>query len=196
MHLRYELYAEFVGEQSHIEGILRIPDLFAEVSHAERGDTMMTHPAQPRCSSNSCPSLFVSYDVPTINEPHSFPETAANRQLARHLKEILDMFNRCYSEECCMSSAAFSTPMSNPSNKISARIAACKILRHYVKEEPNEYWECVESMEEKLVPNIVGWLTSHRDVGVIYRVLKDMPWLLEKKADRMHVEVLDVHEVG
>lgn len=127
---------------------------------------------------------------------HSFPETAANRQLARHLKEILDVFNRCYSEECCMSSAAFSTPMSNPSNKISARIAACKILRHYVKEEPNEYWECVESMEEKLVPNIVGWLTSHRDVGVIYRVLKDMPWLLEKKADRMHVEVLDVHEVG
>ena len=106
------------------------------------------------------------------------------------------MFDRCYSEECCTSSAAFSTLMSNPSNKISAKIAACKILRHYVKEEPNEYWECMKSMEEKLVPNIVGWLTSHSDVGVLYRVLKDMPWLLEKKADRMNVEELDVREVG
>ena len=79
---------------------------------------------------------------------------------------------------------------------MSARIAACKILRHYVKEEPNEYWECVEGMEEKLVPNIVGWLTSNGDVGVIYRVLKDMPWLLEKKAERNDCQCTGTRGVG
>ena len=39
-------------------------------------------------------------------------------------------------------------------------------------------------MEDKLIPNIVGWLTGHGDVGVIYRVLRDIPWLLEKEADK------------
>jgi hypothetical protein len=98
MHLRYELYAEFVGEQSHIEGILRIPDLFAEVSHAERGDTMMTHPAQPRSSSNSCPSLFVSCDVPTINEPAQFPrdscQSTAGTTLEGNIGRVQSMLLR------------------------------------------------------------------------------------------------------
>ena len=123
----------------------------------------------------------------------SFPETAANRQLVRQIREI---FLWCYSEECCSSAPTFSAPTSNLSHKISARNAACKILRHYVKEDPNEYWECVEGMGEKLVPNIVGWLTSNGNVGVIYRVLKDMPWLLEKKAERNACQGTGSHGVG
>lgn len=39
-------------------------------------------------------------------------------------------------------------------------------------------------MEERLVPNVVGWLVQYGEhVGVIYGVVRDMPWLLEKKAD-------------
>lgn len=38
-------------------------------------------------------------------------------------------------------------------------------------------------MEEKLVPNVIGWLVRYGDVSVIYGVVRDMPWLLEKKVD-------------
>jgi hypothetical protein len=71
MYLRYELYAEFVGEQSHIEGILWIQNLFAEVSWLI--GVMMTHTAQPLCSRDTCPSFFVSYGVPAVIEPMQLP---------------------------------------------------------------------------------------------------------------------------
>ena len=48
MYIRYELYAEFVGEQSHIEGILWIQNLFGEVRLLI--GVMMTHTVQPLCS--------------------------------------------------------------------------------------------------------------------------------------------------
>ncbi|KAL7537141.1 hypothetical protein ACHAXR_011557 [Thalassiosira sp. AJA248-18] len=106
----------------------------------------------------------------------SFPETAiANRELVRQLGEILATCNRRYSTPNNFSASSY---------KMSARIAACKILRHYVKEDSLEYWECVEGMEEKLVPNVIGWLVRYGGVGVIYGVVRDMPWLLEKKADK------------
>lgn len=47
-----------------------------------------------------------------------------------------------------------------------------------------EYWETVEGMEEKLIPNVLQWLVRHGDVGVIYGVVRDMPWMLEKKVDK------------
>jgi len=80
--------------------------------------------------------------------------------------------------------------------KISSRIAAYKILRHYVKEDDTrtEYREFVEGMDEKLVPHIVGWLTNHADVSVIYRELKDMPWLLEKRKTAMSPKISTIEQ--
>jgi len=111
----------------------------------------------------------------------SFPETLANKSLVRHLGEILASYNRRYS----MPGSSSSRSLNTSAYKMSlARIAACKILRHYLSETRRlEYWETVESMEEKLVPNVVGWLVRYGDVGVIYGVIRDMPWLLEKKTD-------------
>ena len=51
------------------------------------------------------------------------------------------------------------------------------------------FWECVEGMGDSLIPNIVVWLTSDGDVGAIYRVLSDIPWLLEKKAEKIAADV-------
>ena len=121
----------------------------------------------------------------------SLPDTLANRQLVCQLGEILATCNRRYSTP--LSTARSSSVYSNASSKhvslpykLSTRIAACKILRHYVKEETNhmEYWETVEGMEEKLIPNVLQWLVRHGDVGVIYGVVRDMPWMLEKKVDK------------
>lgn len=108
----------------------------------------------------------------------TFLETSTNKQLAQQLREILAM-NRYY-----YSMPIYRHISARLVRKISSRIAAYKILRHYVKEEPDrptEYREFVEGINEKLVPHIVGWLTNHADVSIIYRELKDMPWLLEKK---------------
>eukprot|EP00579_Thalassiosira_antarctica_P008291 CAMPEP_0201883964 /NCGR_PEP_ID=MMETSP0902-20130614/16329_1 /ASSEMBLY_ACC=CAM_ASM_000551 /TAXON_ID=420261 /ORGANISM="Thalassiosira antarctica, Strain CCMP982" /LENGTH=333 /DNA_ID=CAMNT_0048412833 /DNA_START=265 /DNA_END=1266 /DNA_ORIENTATION=+ len=125
-------------------------------------------------------TLRAFYGQRSIYSP-SFPETAANRQLLQQLGEILATCNRRYSTPGC--STASNALTNNTPYKINARIAACKILRHYLREKMLEYWECVESMEEKLVPNVIGWLVRYGDVGVIYGVVRDMPWLLEKKAD-------------
>mmetsp|Transcript_7957 Transcript_7957/g.11968 ORF Transcript_7957/g.11968 Transcript_7957/m.11968 type:complete len:370 (-) Transcript_7957:156-1265(-) len=123
----------------------------------------------------------------------SFPETSFNRQLVRQLGEILAACNRRYSEPVLIvgnysssssTASAYASTRTKRAYKIRARIAACKILRHYIREKMLEYWECVESMEEKLVPNVIAWLVNYGDVGVIYGVVKDMPWLLEKKLDR------------
>lgn len=116
----------------------------------------------------------------------TFPETTANRKLVQQLREILSM-NRLY-----FSTLTYHRISGRIAAKISGQIAAYKILRHYVKEEMSEYIECVEGMEEKLVSHIVGWLTSHGDVGTIYKVLNDMPWLLEKKSEQR----TDVHSVS
>ena len=114
----------------------------------------------------------------------SFPDTLTNRQLIRQLGEILATCNRRYAV-----SNASCAALSSHQN-VLAKTAACKILRHYVKESKTEYWECVEGMEEKLVPNIIGWLVRYGDVGVIYGVIRDAPWLLEKKPERQTKEMV------
>lgn len=133
-------------------------------------------------------SLRAFYGQRSIYSP-SFPETIFNRQLIQQLGEILATCNRRYTVPSCYNAVNNANPtpangLNNSPPKIAARIAACKILRHYVKEETLEYIECVEGMEEKLVPNVVGWLARHGDVAIIYGVVRDMPWLLEKKVDR------------
>ena len=111
------------------------------------------------------------------HSPYSprFPETPANRRLICRLGEVL-MFNRRHS-------AKGRTVRLTPATKygIIARVAACKILGHYLGEDQRlEYWECVEGMEQKLIPHVIGWLVRHADVHVIYGVVRDMPWMLEK----------------
>ena len=41
----------------------------------------------------------------------------------------------------------------------------------------------MESLEEKILPHIVAWLASYGGVHVMYIVLRDLPWLLEKNAE-------------
>lgn len=132
-------------------------------------------------------SLRSFYGQRSIYSP-SFPETTANRQLIQQIGEILATCNRrntipgCYTTvKNATASLIAANTLKNTPAKVFGRIAACKILRHYVKEETLEYIECVEEMEEKLVPNVVGWLARHGDVAIIYGVVRDMPWLLEKK---------------
>ena len=45
------------------------------------------------------------------------------------------------------------------------------------------YFQCVEGMDHKMVPHVVGWLARHGDVGAMYGVVRDMPWLLGKRPD-------------
>jgi len=115
----------------------------------------------------------------------SFPETDLNRRLVGQLGDILASFNRRHSLVSGCSSSAAANALTKRAYKVTARTAACKILRHYLaRGKMLEYWECVESMEEKLVPNVIGWLVRYGDVSVIYGVVRDMPWLLEKKNAR------------
>ena len=115
----------------------------------------------------------------------SFPETKANRVLFQQLVEVLATCNRRYSSTVSSSSS---------SSNYHSRTAAHKILRHYVQSDrrtKNEYWECVEGMEEKLIPNIIGWLTRYGDMGVIYGVLRDLPWLIEPKVASRKGQLLE-----
>lgn len=111
----------------------------------------------------------------------SFPETPANRQLVLQLAHAISCNRRYYTPRCCMPDA-----LTNKSYNMTARVAAYKILRHYVKEEAMQYWECMEGMEEKLVPNVIGWLVRYGDMGVIYGVVRDLPWLLEKNKNKVN----------
>ncbi len=43
-----------------------------------------------------------------------------------------------------------------------------------------EYLSYIQSTETKMVPYVLGWLGNYGDVDVIYRVVKDLPWLLER----------------
>lgn len=121
--------------------------------------------------SNHVLRAFFSGKISIYNR--SFPETAANRQLIQQILSVLATCNRRYSVLPSKHDTKYN---------ITARAAACKILRHYLRREKfPEYWECVEGMEEKLIPNVVGWLVRYGNIGEIYGVVRDMPWLLEKK---------------
>ena len=131
-----------------------------------------------------------SFFGPRPIHSRTFPETVTNKRLAQQLREILAM-NRYY-----YSMPIYRHISARLVRKISSRIAAYKILRHYVKEDDTrtEYREFVEGMDEKLVPHIVGWLTNHADVSVIYRELKDMPWLLEKRKTAMSPKISTIEQ--
>lgn len=101
----------------------------------------------------------------------SFPETNANKLLVKKLTEILATCNRRY----------YSALLSKSSRKIAA---SRKILRYYFKDEKFEYISCLEETEEKLVPNVIGWLSRYGDVGIVYEVVRDMPWLVDHKRNR------------
>ena len=110
----------------------------------------------------------------------SFPETVANRQLVLQIEQILAACNRRHSEPSCSSASNGTTLQSSHS-----RIAACKILRHCVKDEKMIDWDCVVGIEEEaLAPHVIGWLAQHGSVGLMYNVVRDMPWLLTKKGER------------
>mmetsp|Transcript_30290 Transcript_30290/g.60390 ORF Transcript_30290/g.60390 Transcript_30290/m.60390 type:complete len:350 (-) Transcript_30290:218-1267(-) len=116
-------------------------------------------------------SLRAFYGQRLIYSP-SFPETWANRKLVGHLGEILATCNRRYSGNDAVDS---------PNSKTSKKVAAsCKILRYYLNENSLEYLSYMQSTETKMVPHVLGWLGKYGDVDVIYRVVKDLPWLLER----------------
>ena len=140
-------------------------------------------------TSNGIQSLFdsnhtlVSYHngQRTIYNPN-FPETTiSNRQLVFQLASVLASCNLRYSQPALKTAAAGTTTTSK--KQISRRVAACKILQYCLKEHRNDYWKCIENLEEKIVPHIVGWLVRYGGVDVMFIVLRDMPWLLEKRKD-------------
>ena len=131
-------------------------------------------------------SLISYHGQRTIYNPR-FPETTvSNRQLVFQLASVLASCNFRYSQPTVtntttISSSSLSTKKSN--YKVSTKIAACKVLQYCLKEQRNDYWECMESLEEKVVPHIVGWLLRYGGLDVMYIVLRDMPWLLEKNEE-------------
>jgi len=131
----------------------------------------------------------------------SFPDTIANKWLIHQIVEVLHA-NRRYAVALVSSSllnnprfgyspttTSTSTKSTNSKDpdKTRKKVAAHKILRHYVKAGGSsntrtsncEYWETVEGLEEKLIPNVLGWLVRYGDMNVIYGVVRDIPWLLE-----------------
>mmetsp|Transcript_20805 Transcript_20805/g.29799 ORF Transcript_20805/g.29799 Transcript_20805/m.29799 type:complete len:343 (-) Transcript_20805:81-1109(-) len=112
----------------------------------------------------------------TIYNPN-FPETTvSNRLLVFQLASVLASCNLRYSQPTLTTTAS--------NKRISRRrVAACKILQYCLKEQRNGYWKCMENLEEKIVPHIVGWLVRYGGVDVMFVVLRDMPWLLGKNQD-------------
>ena len=139
-------------------------------------------------------SLISYHGQRTIYNPN-FPETTVcNRKLVFQLASILASCNYRYSQSYLTTnittSASSSSISSQPTSlsagrtrhhNISTKIAACKILQYCLKEKRNDYWKCMESLEERIIPHIVGWLVKYGGLDVMYIVLRDMPWLLEKK---------------
>lgn len=114
----------------------------------------------------------------TIYNPN-FPETTvSNRQLVFQLASVLASCNLRYSQPALTTTTATSKRISR------RRVAACKILQYCLKEQRNGYWKCMENLEEKIVPHIVGWLVRYGGVDVMFVVLRDMPWLLGKNQDQ------------
>jgi hypothetical protein len=114
----------------------------------------------------------------TIYNPN-FPETTiSNRQLVFQLASVLASCNLRYSQP-----ALTTTATSTSKKQLSRRVAACKILQYCLKEQRNDYWKCIENLEEKIVPHIVGWLVKYGGVDVMFIVLRDVPWLLEKSKE-------------
>jgi len=119
----------------------------------------------------------------TIYNPN-FPEsTASNRQLVFQLASVLASCNFRYSQPASTKPTKTTTTPTKSNYKVSTKIAACKILQYCLKEHRNDYWKCMESLEEKILPHIVAWLASYGGVHVMYIVLRDLPWLLEKNAE-------------
>jgi hypothetical protein len=119
----------------------------------------------------------------TIYNPN-FPEsTASNRQLVFQLASVLASCNFRYSQPSLTNTRTTTTSSTKSNRKVSTKIAACKILQYCLKEHRNDYWECMEGLEEKIVPHIVAWLVRYGGVDVMYIVLRDMPWLLDKNAE-------------
>ncbi|KAL3804879.1 hypothetical protein HJC23_006651 [Cyclotella cryptica] len=104
----------------------------------------------------------------------SFPETEANRLRSQKLEEILASCNRR-----TYSSLSMHQKLLIPSSKHIA--ASRKILRYFFKDDPSQYMSTLENTEEKLVPHVMQWLGRYGDVGIIYDVVRDMPWLLEQR---------------
>mmetsp|Transcript_36759 Transcript_36759/g.75005 ORF Transcript_36759/g.75005 Transcript_36759/m.75005 type:complete len:359 (+) Transcript_36759:117-1193(+) len=122
----------------------------------------------------------------TIYNPN-FPETTvSNRQLVFQLASVLASCNFRYSQPrwtTTTTSSPSSSLVKKSNDQTSRRVAACKILQYCLKEHRNDYWKCIEKLEEKIVPHIVGWLVRYGGVEVMYIVLRDMPWLLEKNQE-------------
>lgn len=118
---------------------------------------------------------------PFCSHPRSFPETTTNRLLVLQLEHVLATCNRRFAEPSWSSG---SNPSSLPNNRSLNKIASCKILRHCTKDDRIQNWECVESIEvEALAPHVFGWLANHGSVGLMYNVVREMPWLVARKVE-------------
>lgn len=50
-----------------------------------------------------------------------------------------------------------------------------------------------------MVPYVLGWLGKYGDAGVIYRVIRDMPWLLERiheEGENCGDDIVDMSNAG
>lgn len=133
-------------------------------------------------------SLISYHGQRTIYNPN-FPESAmSNRQLVFQLASVLASCNFRYSQptlaNTTASSSTTATTTKETIHNVSTKIAACKILKYCLKEQKDDYWKCMESLEEKKIPHIIGWLVRYGGLDVMYIVLCDMPWLLEKNAEK------------
>lgn len=129
-----------------------------------------------------CAGALIVLTLPLCSHARSFPETTTNRLLVLQLEHVLATCNRRFAEPSWSSSG--SNPSTLPNNRSLNKIASCKILRHCTKDDRIQNWECVESIEvEALAPLVFGWLGKHGNVGLMYNVIREMPWLVSRKVE-------------
>lgn len=127
-------------------------------------------------------SLITYHGQRSIYNPN-FPETTlSNRQLVFHLASILASCNFRYSKPTLKAVASTTSSTKKTTKKGATKVAACKILQYCLKEHRNEYSKWIEGLEEKIIPHILAWLVKYGGPDVMLTVLRDIPWLVERRS--------------
>lgn len=127
-------------------------------------------------------SLITYHGQRSIYNPN-FPETTlSNRQLVFHLASILASCNFRYSKPTLKAVASTTSSTKKATKKGATKVAACKILQYCLKEHRNEYSKWIEGLEEKIIPHILAWLVKYGGPDVMLTVLRDIPWLVERRS--------------
>ena len=102
----------------------------------------------------------------------ALPNTPANREMINTLAQVLS-YNRKYAvkEAWLRSEQNF------------ARIRACKLLRFYCESRDGDRSDFMVKFEamDNLTPHILRWIALSWNANVVYKFIRDAPWLIERR---------------